>query len=978
MSLLNAPYSLALMLTGTLLLSGCESTPTPTPPVVVIPIINTNENRPTLTLSTMTPTTTSVLVAFSVAAVKTTTLDRCEITVGSKKQTLTLTGVDTAVRSVLVEGLSADTAYPIKIECFAKDTALKEFNTVLSSDTRTLKAAPVPTTGEGGSKNGFLETFDPNKDSYWLDLEQVNPDGSKEILRYLRGTFPLSEVLPTSLEYFLSNTTTNTSNSIAGTVNTQLLNQGQLYSLIARVPSGQPNGGKVVGEYRFVPDNVGPQIADIQPNKGQSGNGYLSQLSVALTSSYGNWVGGGARVVGFDTAIAQFAIRLSNTRSLEDNPVPNPLGATNPGNNVAKFAVGVKFVRYYAVAVDNGFVGDLETALKGAAGKLLLLGQIANNNISGNPTLNNYPSTVQTLQGDSKVVAGLSQLGDGGGAKRYVLFSVSYDRLGNPSLDLNTVDSYYNAKGYPFVIINVDNTAPTVTAPTLVDRGPLDVHARGEGCDRVDITKTPNLAPTDIFTAETGWVSGCAIISAGVTDSGVGFDSDKVVNTSGHLVNLGAPSSGFLSNQGRLGLSIQSRSSASLPATVINLNDLSGPQTFSVSNVSDLLGNVAPEKKSSISVDNEEPTNLIVSVASQNSSNSFAPWQQVGLVSSGTDGLSGMRKAGDVAPYSLFYGTDFAPAVLPEPFNAQSFTSYNNALVQIAPNDLGSFNIPFPGIKQVEKVEVVGDHVAADVVGDLNLWVMGVDRAGNASAEKETLQVRRRLTVSKSLPIPLQPIIRADLGASELGTPSHPYQGFTALNYNKGGVVPINAKDLGTTGPTQLNADLEDYLSLPSPGDNGTSLYRLFIPNDDLLSLGDPSLGTGLGKVGFLYRFPDPVMSVSASSPFATVSQINPALYWPNSTEASQAATRTGSFRYNLPAWSTRLESDKQVGHLWNTISNAESRPYNADFLASFPPSLIADSCVDGLFQCSSALRKGSIATVVFNNYGFAAVQTKK
>jgi hypothetical protein len=977
---------ITLSLIGTLLLASCElPNPDPSPPVIAPPPITPIDttpipNPPTVNLGTITSTSSSVNLSFTATASSGSSLDRCEVTLGDKKQSLTLDGVSSAVRNLNFEALVPDTAYIAKVDCVVKSPTGKENNFSISGNIKTLKADPIPPKGEGGTKNGFADDFNPQKDYYYIDLEQVKPDGSRENLRYIRGIFPLKDVLPTGQEYFLSTTTTNPSNSITGSIDTRTLNQGQQYTLIARVPNGQPNGGKVVAEYKFVPDNIGSQIPDIQPNKGQSGNGYLSQLSSALTSQYGNWVGGGARVGSFDALASQFFIRLVNTRSLEDNPVPNPNGVGNPANNTAKFAAGIKFVRYYALAVDNTFVNNLEEALKGQSNKPLLLAQLSTNDLSGNPTLNNYPTTIQTLQGDSKQVASLAQLGDGGSTKRYVLYAVAYDRLGNPSLNTTISDAYYNVKGYPFVIINVDNTPPTVETPKIVDRGPLDVHARDESCNRIDIAQNPNLAPIDIFVAEEGWVSGCALISAAVSDSGVGFDSAKVVNTLGNLVSIGAPSSGFLSNQSRLGLKITARGSASLGSTVLNMNDLSGLQTFTLANVSDMLGNIAGEKKATISVDNEEPTNLILSIASQNSSNLFTAWQQVGLASSATDEISGLRKAGDVAPISLFYGTDRAPAsfldilqnTLPNLWANIPPAPLNNTLIQIAPSSFASFNLPFPGVQQSNSAQG-----GSDFWGNLNIWIMAVDRAGNASAEKQSLQVHQNADITQ-WQAKRYPLIREDLGQLEVGNPLYPYQGLTTLNYNAGGVVPLNARDELNAGPKKLNANILDYNPLPSPGSNKTSLYRVFIPQDDIVAAGEPSLKAGLGKVGLLYRISDPLMGVSEAAPFAEVNQINPALFWPNSTVADQSTARLGSFRYNLPSWSSRIENQKQVGHIWNTIVDLESGPYNADFSAAYASSLAIGPCGSVLAQCASAIQNTTIAGMVINNYGLFNIQSKR
>lgn|GEM_PF-5183373 len=941
-----------LILTGLLLLAACENTPAPavTPPKTdpAVPEPGRLQDRPVIALGAVSSTLNSVTVTFTVNAVSGTTLEKCDLTLGSKKQTLALGGVGTAVRTVTVGGLTSDTSYTLKLECTGKDAQGRLAVGSLSADARTLIEPPAPPASEGGNKAPFDPTFDPTLDYAWVTLEQITPAGNKETLRYLRGSFAVTDVLPEGYDYFLTTTVSNPGNAITGRVNSSLLAQGLPYTLIARGKAGSSEAGKVTATFSFVPDNLGPQGADVQPKAGSAGNGYLSNLSSALTSRYGNWVGGGARVGSFDPAAARFTLRLGNTRRLEDAPVPSGASGANPGGGSPQYAVGTQLLRYYALPVSSGFVGSLDQALKAAADGPLLLGERSSNDLSGDPALNNYPVTVQTLQGDSTPLEGVSQLGDGGSAARYALYAVAYDRLGNPSLNTSVRSSGYNAQGYPLVLINVDNAPPVVTAPAIKDRGPLDVHARGEGCERVDTALSPLAAPSDVFPAEDGFTSGCALISASVSDAGVGFDSAGVVNTSGTLISLGAPSSGFSS--GRLALKITARGTAALASTTVNLNDLSGPQTFTLTNVSDLLGNVAEEKKGTTLVDNAEPRNLTLSVASSNLSNTYQSGQPLGLASSGEDSGSGLRQLGDVAPLSLWYGSNPSEASVPSSLRENPF---QNALVSIAPSDYANFTVPFPAVQRVRS--------SGELEGELNVWTLGVDRAGNAGAEVEALTVRSSIGsglggVGSGLG-PLRPRLAPDVGSSEVGTPKNPYAGFTVLNYNAGGVVPQGIRDELEPGPLTLGGKLTEYGLLPSSGAGETGLYRLTLPDSDLRSSGDAFLDAQLASLSFLTRLADPISSVDPSKVVPVV-QLNPATLWPNTAPADQNSARGGSYRYNLPAWSSRLPSSQQIGHLWNTVSSVGSKPYTADV-------------------STGSVGSAAVALLVTNNHGFSSVQAK-
>jgi hypothetical protein len=281
---------------------------------------------------------------------------------------------------------------------------------------------------------------------------------------------------------------------------------------------------------------------------------------------------------------------------------------------------------------------------------------------------------------------------------------------------------------------------------------------------------------------------------------------------------------------------------------------------------------------------------------------------------------------------------------------------FQNALIKIAPLDYANFTVPFPAVQQIRS-----SAGGIELEGELHVWTLGVDRAGNAGAELETLSVRAFVGsgswgVDRGLG-PLRPRLTADLGSSEVGTPTKPYVGFTVLNYNAGGVVPQGIKDELEPGPLTLGGKLAEYGLLPLAGAGETGLYRLTLPDPDLRSSGDAFPDAKLATVAYLTRQADQVSSVDPGK-VTPVVQFNPATLWPNATPADQNAARAGSYRYNLPAWSSRLPLERQIGHLWNTVSSLGGKPYVADV-------------------STGTVGSAAVALLVTNSSGFSIVQTK-
>jgi len=809
-------------------------------------------------------------------------------------------------------------------------------------------------------KNNPITTADINTDNQYryADIDQVLRNDTSGVvqnfrLRYVRGTFTLADVpvltgLPggANITYYLSNTVSNPSNVIQGKVNTNSLNQGQEYTIVAR--QSNPDGSQIeVGRFVFVPDNDGPQVPKIQPQ---------SRLNPALTSAYGNYIN------------RNFSQTLTNTRSLEDNPVPpntNVVIPSNPQNNIVVPPSGFASLNYFALPVPQDFVGDPGDSNGlplNAAGNYDLTKAIDLGNVTGNVNLTeNYKVNVSTA-----AVAAGKVLGDG----RYVIFAVAFDQLGNRN-KIDFQSSY---------ILNVDNTGPTGNL-RVVDRGPLDINATGPLCTRVNIVLgRPDLAPTDVFTAlqnqsltyngvaYTGvnYVSGCALVSGTISDLGVGFDSSNIQNLLPGTIN--APQGAQIGNTG-LTFGVTTRSTASLAVSVINLNTVSdGLQPFTIQ-ATDLLGNMSILPAVNVFVDNAAPSNINVSVASQNGTDIFDAWQNVGISATAEDNVgSGPRtSSGSDGPtdsfttnknFTFYYGTEepdffqLSDSAL-KAQSQQKFLAYDNLLVQInqsaventSGSQLGglfsskaSFNLPNPSNRNAE---------IDTETNKLNIWALVADKAGNAAASKTQIKVKPR---SSNLPF-ITPDLQGLFGSTTVENGDNfPYKGFTVLNRNTNGNVPLRTIDqlpaLGVTGPDALRAygpngftpfpfpKLTDYRQLPLTGTpatgTGTNFYRLSVQNadnDGIAFNGNSNQNTGIGRVTFAYRLPDPIQAQDGVGAL-NLNGVNPFDYFfslPYAYRTSGGTVVYGPVTATLP----NTPADKNSGFATLAACKAAFDPYS-------------------------------------------------
>ena len=227
--------------------------------------------------------------------------------------------------------------------------------------------------------------------------------------------------------------------------------------------------------------------------------------------------------------------------------------------------------------------------------------------------------------------------------------------------------------------------------------------------------------------------------------------------------------------------------------------------------------------------------------------------------------------------------------------------AYNNTLIQVDPSRLErtradqqsatygtNLNLPLPNF----------DYTAGRFVGgNLNLWTVSADRAGNARGALRQIGV----TGSSSLPVDLQ----TDLGTLENGS-NTPYRGFTALNRSNAGLVPRGTFDQlnpllpnsDTSPSSALYAPLEQYGILPNSGNNATPWYELRLANTPENQFrGDTAFTKGVGRVTFAYRLPDPLVYAGQQPEQvnnSTVIHINPATYWSSSVYNYQARNGTG------------------------------------------------------------------------------------
>jgi hypothetical protein len=225
--------------------------------------------------------------------------------------------------------------------------------------------------------------------------------------------------------------------------------------------------------------------------------------------------------------------------------VDNPTGTTAP-------ASGVRAIRYFAdrTPFDGSFDRDI---------------------FLGEALTSPYSIQVNTNQ----------VLPDG----TYRIFAVAVDQLGNEST--GPLSAY---------ILNVDNTPPRV-ALTARDRGPGDVG-----------TLCTGLGNVDLFPAEPGFISGCAVVSASAQDTGVGFDPDDPADPNDSFTTLlvtlgGGTPLGFPAT-----ISVVSGAPAVFAmggAGTVNYNSVNGLVTLTAT-ISDELGNQG-QATFQATVDNNRP-----------------------------------------------------------------------------------------------------------------------------------------------------------------------------------------------------------------------------------------------------------------------------------------------------------------------------------------------------------------------------------
>jgi hypothetical protein len=874
---------------------------------------------PTTSITSTSKTPTSVTVNFSAAALAGTTLTKCVVTVGTVSKEVAIT-TNTFSGTATIDGLTAATSYLAKVECFATN-GTKEFKGSTSVNVTTADAPVVPNPNGGGNNgvgNGafdistaaqIIKTANINKNNQFrfAVIDQKLTNGTITPLLYIRGTFDLSKDMTTlsaargqtpmpnegaGIEYYYSNTITNASNKISGKVDTTggLFNQGQLYQLHARLRNAD---GSLVdkGSLLIVADNEGPEVPKIVP---------VSKLqSATLTSTYGNWVNG------------KFAQQLINASILEDRPQPTGNGSNNPQNAPEKPAAGFAALVYFAYNItgqdlggDPGQYLPRDGSNNYDLSKAIPLGSVLNNANS----IDNFKQDVLTAKKTKDSV-----LGDG----RYVIFAVAFDNLGNAN-KIDFQDSY---------ILGVDNTPPTGNI-TVVDRGPLDVNAVGAECTRVDTDAATNKAPSDVMIALPGYVSGCALVSASVSDQGVGFAGAV----------LSYPAAGTISAPGGLGgfeiRGYDSQSSVRLATTVWNVNSTAGLQVLR-GQAADMLGNTGKIYSAPFVIDNRSPS-VTMNMNSANGSNTFNAGQSVGVGAEANDNgvtfartdLDTLNKkiadevaasiAADKDPESATAdsyangnagslgvvsgpraqnGTDLASldnftknkniayyyGTSDLDFNPGTPKAYNNMLMQLSPayvEDLrddqigglfssrANFNIPDPAN---------GRGPAASY--PLDVWGLAVDSAGNAGVAKRAVDV-----IQPSKGAANRPVIMDDLGQVEDGqTPGATYQGFTVLPRTSNGNVAQLTHDfadpldpLATFGLSRLNVPnnrVVEYTNL------GTGFYELRVQggnNDGIKFNGNVNNTQGIGAVSFVYRLPDPINPKVGDTLFG----VNPVKYW--------------------------------------------------------------------------------------------------
>jgi hypothetical protein len=340
------------------------------------------------------------------------------------------------------------------------------------------------------------------------------------------------------------------------------------------------------------------------------------------------------------------------TQQLENlsSLVDNPTGTTAP-------ASGVRAIRYFAD----------RTPFDGTFDRDILLGEALTSP---------YSIQVNTNQ----------VLPDG----TYRIFAVAVDQLGNEST--GPLSAY---------ILNVDNTPPRV-ALTARDRGPGDVGTACGGGGNVDL-----------FPAEAGFISGCALVSASAQDTGVGF----FAGTTQLIVSLGGGSPAGFPNP------IVAGPTLAAGAGTVNYDAVNGPVTLTAT-ISDELGNQG-QATFQATVDNNRPQAPVITSPSLGT---YDAWSQVSFGANSSDSQSQVRQL------RLFFASNAAPAggVIAPVWNANGVRP---GLVELAriPGASGAVNVRLPDPT---------NEAGAAPNRSLDLIALAVDQAGNVRASFRSLSIR--------------------------------------------------------------------------------------------------------------------------------------------------------------------------------------------------------------------------------------------